>query len=1057
MKASTSQAEIEARTFIFNFFNSLDRGLAEEYKDEVFGHPQARKNLELTLSTLPKDFFENLVVSKLPKTSFPSIIYNPIGFISEPNRFRQPLQRRRQLIYKRASELKITSRQVGHTRAIHIIWYDRAGKFFLTASEDSNMKLWHYPSLSLMFTFKGHQDLITYIDVTPNRQLIATISCDQTIRLWSVLDGSCIDLISDASLAPFNCVAFSPDGRYLVVGSERGRILIWKLYEIDTTVLLQKHPPLFRNIFMRSAVRSCCFSPGGNLVAAALDSGILGIVILNDEFQWTVKLAYHCDFCFFHPLAFNHVFVVSSKTCTASQYRISNTLVLVNEYNAKTVSKRASSCSFTLSTDATVLFGIAGNYVITWSTVTGVLIDKFETPHPALYITPHPMFTELVAVVMPSSILIYDFSKKSIQNTLNIPSDFPKITCATWDVEGLVLIAGDKAGGFYVFQRKTINPNNNVVQVSQHFFPSDFTPSIWADGIGQIEESTGIPVHFNPTSLLIDIDFNRTVSRYMPHTFDEIYCPYVEDPYIAINSEREKSWLLSNSSSAVERVDEAPIQSQPIRDLSLLKDPSQLIMGVGEEAEAVFSDTSDDNSFSSEDDGNLKPKTKYPFWTTVDTVNQNTYFPQVNDRIAYIREGHLDMINQEPSLSRNIRPNINEEVHWPKIGLFEIINVEYKRYQCEIKMRHLVSQQRGRNIYKDLEQFESLETDNDEPIREFSYAISNAPYFLVLCDHYKRAIDNFPSMQIGDDVVIFYRKKNNTEVPYPGRILSLVDKPTRYNSVGIDWGQEENDLVSPWEIFSFNKKEILPRPTMKYEIVDRVLSAALTSRDLRQYFKTSMFQENIVYPCDYGLIRRRIANGFYRSFDFLVHDINAVAETQDLLGNYDFQIIRVLNDRIMAAVNNPTEVESYLNFDGFKDNIIAEQEATRESLEKANRKEEKRVIRRYTYVEEDPADQSSDGEFQLGMLDEDEEIPAPPSRRREFDRTYNRKSDVSGFIVPDTIDEDDDFNPDYDEDDDNDDLDDDILDEEDEEVDIHRRSSSRKPKPNNRFNEDVYY
>jgi WD40 repeat protein len=197
----------------------------------------------------------------------------------------------------RLKQLTLTNRFIGHTRSVRTIFADPLHLFYITVSDDSTMKLWHAGSCSLMFTFKGHLDVISGIAVSPDRTLLASVSLDKTIRLWSLSDGSCLDMIADASLAPFNCIAISPCGSFMAVGSVRSRVLLWG---IPSPV--RRRPPFIRSVQVRSAVHSLSFSPGGQYLAVGLGGpGGLAVFPIVRGAPTYVALADDCDFSAFHP------------------------------------------------------------------------------------------------------------------------------------------------------------------------------------------------------------------------------------------------------------------------------------------------------------------------------------------------------------------------------------------------------------------------------------------------------------------------------------------------------------------------------------------------------------------------------------------------------------------------------------------------------------------------------------------------------------------------------------------------------------------------------------
>ncbi|MCE7986637.1 MAG: hypothetical protein DYG89_36145 [Caldilinea sp. CFX5] len=114
----------------------------------------------------------------------------------------------------------------GHTQEIHSLAFDHSGHYLLSASADETIGVWDLRTGQRLRTLVGHTATVNELALHPTGVLLASCgSGDQTVRLWDWASGTPLGVLpQDAWVVT---LAFSPDGRTLLVGCEDGRLRLW--------------------------------------------------------------------------------------------------------------------------------------------------------------------------------------------------------------------------------------------------------------------------------------------------------------------------------------------------------------------------------------------------------------------------------------------------------------------------------------------------------------------------------------------------------------------------------------------------------------------------------------------------------------------------------------------------------------------------------------------------------------------------------------------------------------------------------------------------------------
>lgn len=191
----------------------------------------------------------------------------------------------------------------GHDGAVTVCLFTPCSGRVVTASEDGTVKIWNANGGDALVTCRGHSFAVTACALSPGGRYLASASDDSTIRIWDRQAGDWstklfsgyehdastdflafspdvsrlvaqtggsirvwqtggepeyVALLSDSG--EIICAAFSPDGGFLVSGSDRGEVTLWDPIRGAFSRQLGEHS---------GAVNDCAVSPNGRHVLTA--------------------------------------------------------------------------------------------------------------------------------------------------------------------------------------------------------------------------------------------------------------------------------------------------------------------------------------------------------------------------------------------------------------------------------------------------------------------------------------------------------------------------------------------------------------------------------------------------------------------------------------------------------------------------------------------------------------------------------------------------------------------------------------------------------------------
>ncbi|MEL7039422.1 MAG: hypothetical protein AAFO04_27975 [Cyanobacteria bacterium J06592_8] len=180
------------------------------------------------------------------------------------------------LLQTAISQTREQNRLQGHEKTVLAVSYSPDGQIIASASVDNTIKLWTVEG-KLIRTIKGHQDKVWDVQFSPDGEILASASADGTVKLWT-LEGELLRTIS-AHNKPVYSIRFSPDGEILASASDDNMVKLWTREGELIQTLAGHQAPVHRAVF----------SPDGKMLISASDDKTVRLWTREGEEIKTLK------------------------------------------------------------------------------------------------------------------------------------------------------------------------------------------------------------------------------------------------------------------------------------------------------------------------------------------------------------------------------------------------------------------------------------------------------------------------------------------------------------------------------------------------------------------------------------------------------------------------------------------------------------------------------------------------------------------------------------------------------------------------------------------------